>query len=66
MTLTYDLFWSFRSPYSYLVTARLLELEREFDVVPCFCRVFAGSSRGLRCHVRDITLRMRCGCLVSY
>ena len=32
MTLTYDLFWSFRSPYSYLVTPRLLELEREFDV----------------------------------
>lgn len=32
MTLTYDLFWSFRSPYSYLVTPRLLELERDFDV----------------------------------
>jgi 2-hydroxychromene-2-carboxylate isomerase len=32
MTLTYDLFWSFRSPYSYLVTPRLLELERGFDV----------------------------------
>jgi len=31
MTLTYDLFWSFRSPYSYLVTQRLLELERDFD-----------------------------------
>jgi 2-hydroxychromene-2-carboxylate isomerase len=32
MTLTYDLFWSFRSPYSYLVTPRLIELEREYDV----------------------------------
>jgi 2-hydroxychromene-2-carboxylate isomerase len=32
MTLTYDLFWSFRSPYSYLVTPRLLEFERDFDV----------------------------------
>ena len=32
MTLEYDLFWSFRSPYSYLVTPRLMELEREFDV----------------------------------
>jgi 2-hydroxychromene-2-carboxylate isomerase len=32
MTLTYDLFWSFRSPYSYLATSRLLELERDFDV----------------------------------
>jgi len=32
MTLTYDLFWSFRSPYSYLLTPRLIELEREYDV----------------------------------
>lgn len=32
MTLTYDLFWSFRSPYSYLITPRLLELERDYDV----------------------------------
>lgn len=32
MTLTYDLYWSFRSPYSYLVTPRLVALEREFDV----------------------------------
>lgn len=32
MTLSYDLFWSFRSPYSYLVTARLVELERAYDV----------------------------------
>lgn len=32
MTLEYDLFWSFRSPYSYLVTPRLQELEAEFDV----------------------------------
>jgi 2-hydroxychromene-2-carboxylate isomerase len=32
VTLAYDLFWSFRSPYSYLVTPRLVELERDFDV----------------------------------
>lgn len=32
MTLSYDLFWSFRSPYSYLVTKRLVALERDFDV----------------------------------
>lgn len=32
LTLEYDLFWSFRSPYSYLVTPRLLELERDYDV----------------------------------
>jgi 2-hydroxychromene-2-carboxylate isomerase len=32
MTLTYDLFWSFRSPYSYLLTPRLVALEAKFDV----------------------------------
>ncbi len=32
MTLSYDLFWSFRSPYSYLVARRLVALERDFDV----------------------------------
>jgi 2-hydroxychromene-2-carboxylate isomerase len=32
MTLGYDLYWSFRSPYSYLVTPRLVALEKEYDV----------------------------------
>jgi 2-hydroxychromene-2-carboxylate isomerase len=32
MTLRYDLYWSFRSPYSYLVTPRLVVLEKEYDV----------------------------------
>jgi len=32
MTLAYDLYWSFRSPYSYLVTPRLVALERIYDV----------------------------------
>ncbi len=32
MTLSYELYWSFRSPYSYLITPRLVELERDFDV----------------------------------
>ena len=32
MTLAYDLFWSFRSPYSYLVVPRLIEFERDYDV----------------------------------
>jgi 2-hydroxychromene-2-carboxylate isomerase len=32
MSLTFDLFWSFRSPYSYLATRRIVELERGFDV----------------------------------
>ena len=36
MTLEYDLYWSFRSPYSYLITPRLLALEAEYDVR---CRV---------------------------
>ncbi|MCA0303348.1 MAG: DsbA family protein [Proteobacteria bacterium] len=31
-TLTYDLFWSFRSPYSYLVVPRLMAFERDYDV----------------------------------
>jgi len=38
MTLSFDLYWSFRSPYSYLVTPRLVALEREFDVA-CKVRV---------------------------
>ncbi len=32
MTLAIDLFWSFRSPYSYLATPRLVELERTYDL----------------------------------
>lgn len=32
MGLEYDLYWSFRSPYSYLVVPRLLALEAEHDV----------------------------------
>jgi 2-hydroxychromene-2-carboxylate isomerase len=32
MTLSYDLYWSFRSPYSYMVVPRLLALEAEHDV----------------------------------
>ncbi len=38
MTLSYDLYWSFRSPYSYFVTKRLVALEREYDVT-CNVRV---------------------------
>jgi 2-hydroxychromene-2-carboxylate isomerase len=32
MTLSIDLFWSFRSPYSYLATPRLVEMTREYDL----------------------------------
>src|SRR3569832_972214 len=32
MTPEYDLYWSFRSPYSYMVTPRLVALEAEYDV----------------------------------
>lgn len=32
MTHNIDVFWSFRSPYSYLVTRDLLQLRRDFDV----------------------------------
>ena len=33
MTLSIDLFWSFRSPYSYLATPRLVEMNAEYDLV---------------------------------
>jgi len=32
MSLALDLFWSFRSPYSYLATPRLVRLAAEYDV----------------------------------
>lgn len=32
MTLNYDLFWSFRSPYSYFIVKRLVALEQSHDV----------------------------------
>ena len=32
MTLSIDLFWSFRSPYSYLATPRLVEVQRDYDL----------------------------------
>jgi 2-hydroxychromene-2-carboxylate isomerase len=32
MPLSFDVYWSFRSPYSYLATPRLVQLEREYDV----------------------------------
>lgn len=32
MTLEIDLFWSFRSPYSYLATQRLVEMGRTWDL----------------------------------
>jgi 2-hydroxychromene-2-carboxylate isomerase len=31
MTHTVDLYWSFRSPYSYIIVPKLLELERDWD-----------------------------------
>ncbi len=32
MSLSFDLFWSFRSPYSYLATGRIVEIHKAFDV----------------------------------
>ena len=32
MSLTVDLYWSFRSPYSYLATGRLASMARQYDV----------------------------------
>ena len=40
MTLTYDLYWSFRSPYSYLLTPRRVALERSFSVLANVCPVY--------------------------
>jgi 2-hydroxychromene-2-carboxylate isomerase len=33
LTLSVDLFWSFRSPYSYLATPRLVEMTKQYDLV---------------------------------
>ncbi|MEI9992369.1 MAG: 2-hydroxychromene-2-carboxylate isomerase [Rhizomicrobium sp.] len=33
MTLSIDVFWSFRSPYSYLATPRLCEMAEEYDLI---------------------------------
>jgi 2-hydroxychromene-2-carboxylate isomerase len=32
VTLSIDVFWSFRSPYSYLATPRLVEMARDYDL----------------------------------
>ncbi|MBU6472053.1 MAG: 2-hydroxychromene-2-carboxylate isomerase [Alphaproteobacteria bacterium] len=32
MTLSIDLFWSFRSPYSYLATRRLVQMQKDYDL----------------------------------
>ena len=32
MTLAIDVFWSFRSPYSYLATPRLVALAHDYDL----------------------------------
>lgn len=32
MALSFDLFWSFRSPYSYLATGRICQIARDYDV----------------------------------
>lgn len=32
MSLSFDLYWSFRSPYSYLATGRIVQLVDEYDV----------------------------------
>ena len=33
VTLSIDVFWSFRSPYSYLATPRLVEMAEQYDLV---------------------------------
>ncbi len=38
--LSFDLYWSFRSPYSYLIAPRLLALTRDYKVVCTFRPVY--------------------------
>lgn len=33
MTLSIDLYWSFRSPYSYILLPRIIGMQRDFDLV---------------------------------
>ena len=40
MSLEFDLFYSFRSPYSYLVTGRIVELAKNYDVSVNFRPVY--------------------------
>ncbi|MBI1181658.1 MAG: 2-hydroxychromene-2-carboxylate isomerase [Alphaproteobacteria bacterium] len=40
MTLVVDLYWSFRSPYSYLATRRLFELDRDTSATVAFRPVY--------------------------
>ncbi|MGW8322493.1 MAG: DsbA family protein [Thermodesulfobacteriota bacterium] len=40
MSLEFDLFYSFRSPYSYLVTGRIVELTKKYDVSVNFRPVY--------------------------
>ncbi|MBL4616998.1 MAG: DsbA family protein [Robiginitomaculum sp.] len=40
MTLEFDAFWSFRSPYSYLAAPQLLELTKKYDVKCNFRAVY--------------------------
>lgn len=40
MTLSVDVYWSFRSPYSYLATRRLVELKRTYEVDILFRPVY--------------------------
>ncbi|PHS24632.1 MAG: disulfide bond formation protein DsbA [Robiginitomaculum sp.] len=40
MPLHFDLFWSFRSPYSYLAAPKLLQLTREYDLICHFRAVY--------------------------
>lgn len=40
MTLEFDVYWSFRSPYSYLATPRLVALTADYDVTAHFRPVY--------------------------
>ena len=45
MTLSIELFWSFRSPYSYILLPRIVALERDFDLAVDLCVVHPAAIR---------------------
>ena len=61
MSNTVNLFYSFRSPYSYLATPGALSLERDFDVSVVLCPVLPLALRQPDLFSPDILRGLRSG-----
>lgn len=61
MSNTVNLFYSFRSPYSYLVAPGALSLERDFDVSVVLCPVLPLALRQPDLFSPDILRGLRSG-----